>query len=206
MSDSTIEKAMPRVALTRLARRAKVELNLSADAVRAVRTHVGNALGEVVRQAIIRSEGSDHKNINGDDVIQSVPNARELKGQDVKVPVCPKMPKLPKSGPCDKVKNPNCNADARKKKVSEEVKFYSTVGVCHLLPKRAFSSLVKHAVAINTKGRKISSEALSLLQSFAENAVQKTINAAGHVTVVNKKTTIRGEHVETAISVMKIGC
>ena len=204
MSGSTIEKAMPRVALTRLARKALVPLNLSADAVSSVRDHVNNVLSDVVQKVIVVAQHSAHKNVSASDVLYVVPNSKELQAQEgVKVPTCPR--KTFKSAACDKVKNPNCSAEARQKKVEEEVKFYSGQGICHILPKRAFSGLVKAAVERHAAGKKLSSEAVSLLQSFTENSIQKTLNAAGQIAAVNKKSTIKGEHVDAAVKVMKLG-
>lgn len=205
MSDSTIEKAMPRVAVTRLARKALIELNLSADAVNAVRNHVNNTLSDIVSKLIVLAQHQKAKTVSTKEVLHVVPNPNELKAQEgVKVATCPKVSFSVKK--CGEDAKTGCRAEARLSKIHKEVKFYSEQGLCHILPKRSFSSLVKAAVEKHSDGKKISSDAVSLLQSFTEIVIQKTLNAAGQIAAVNNKSTIKGEHVDAALKVMKMGC
>jgi len=203
MSGSTIEKAMPRIALTRLARKALVPLNLSADAVNAVRDHVNNVLSEVVQKVIVVAQQSPRKAVSVKE-LSVIPGVSEVEHEEgVRVPLCAhKVFKVEK--------NADDSADIKQKKhqkkVQEEVKFYSSQGNCHLLPKRAFSSLVKGAVEKHASGKKLSADAIDVLQSLTENIIQKTLNAAGQVASVNKKSTIKGDHVNAAVKVMKLGC
>jgi histone H3/H4 len=202
MSGSTIEKAMPRVALTRLARKALVPLNLSADAVCAIRDHANDVLSEVMQKVITVAQQSPRKAVSVSE-LSVIPGINEVEHEDgVKVPVC--AHKVFKLDACDKSKNPNCGSDVRQKKAQDEVKYYSSQGNCHLLPKSAFSKLVKAAFERLAKGKKLSSDAVDVLQSLTENVVQKTINAAGQVAASSKKSLIRGEHVHAAVKIMKL--